>query len=137
MLLFRFLKKFFTTRRLAKKLFPHEKWVKVEPCVWVAFSRLQEKVKEPEKWEREISHVRLVTSRGSVAYFLPEIETKGETGQMRADLVLDGTITELKTVAGTRETLGYQFRIGYKQGAALTKGRTDIQEHSFFYTAIF
>ena len=51
---------------------------------------------------------------------------------MRADLVLDGEILELKTVAGTRETLGYQFRRGYKQGAALTQGRTDIQKHSVF-----
>jgi hypothetical protein len=121
------------TRRIAQTLFPDERWIKVEPHIWAAESRLVERVKEPEKWEKEVSQVRILTSRGSVAYFLPEVERKGETGKMRADLVLDGTILELKTVAGTRETLGYQFRLGYKQGAALTQGRVDdIQEHSVF-----
>jgi hypothetical protein len=49
-----------------------------------------------------MGQVRILTVRGSVAYFLPEQEKKGETGRRCADLVLDGSITEMKTVAGTR-----------------------------------
>jgi hypothetical protein len=120
------------SRRLAAALFPNEEWVLKEPNIYVAKSRLSEEYRERDKWEREMSQARLLTGRGSAAYFLPEQEKKGETGKMRADLVLDGTILEMKTVAGTRETLGYQFRLGYKQGASLTKGRADVQEHSVF-----
>jgi hypothetical protein len=120
------------TRKAAKTLFPIERWIKIEPHIWAAQSRLVERTKEKDKWNREISQVRILTSRGSIAYFLPDMEIKGETGKMCADLVLDGIITELKTVAGTRETLGYQFRLGYKQGASLIRGHTDIQEHSVF-----
>jgi hypothetical protein len=116
----------------ATLLFPEEKWVYKEANIYVAKSRLREEYQEKDKWEREMSQVRILTSQGSVAYFLPEYEKKGETGKMCADLVLDGTIVELKTVAGTRETLGHQFRLGYKQGASLIHGRTDIQEHSVF-----
>jgi hypothetical protein len=67
-----------------------------------------------------MSHARILTGRGSVAYFLSELEIKGETGKRCADLVLDGEIAEMKTVSGTRATLGGKFRLAYKQGASLT-----------------
>jgi hypothetical protein len=57
---------------LASALFPWEKWVFKESGIWVAESRLFEESKEPEKWEREMSQVRILTNRGSAAYFLPE-----------------------------------------------------------------
>jgi len=41
-----------------------------------------------------MSQVRILTSRGSIAYFLPEIEIKGENGRRAADLVLDGEVVE-------------------------------------------
>jgi hypothetical protein len=65
---------------LASALFPGEEWVLKEPNIWVAKSSLSEEYKEREKWEREMSQVRILTIRGSVAYFLPEVETKGLTG---------------------------------------------------------
>jgi hypothetical protein len=130
--LLRCLKNARRTRQVARTLFPAEKWVKVEPHIWVAKSRLIERIKEKDKWNREMAQVRILTDRGSVAYFLPDMEIKGETGKMCADLVLDGTIMELKTVAGTRVTLGYQFRLGYKQGASLLKICPGIQKHSVF-----
>jgi hypothetical protein len=117
---------------LASALFPWEKWVFREPGIWVAESRLSEESKEPEKWDREMAQVRILTSRGSAGYFLPEAELKGENGQQCADLVLDGVVLEMKTVSGTRSTLGTQFKYGYKQGAMLIKNRTGIQQHSVY-----
>ena len=74
---------------LASDLFPDEEWVLKEPNVWVAKSRLPEEYKEPDKWNREMSQVRILTRRSSAAYFLPEKKTEGEAGLRRADTVID------------------------------------------------
>jgi hypothetical protein len=117
---------------LASALFPFEEWIPIENNIWVAKSRLIQQKREPKKWEREMSQIRILTGRGSVAYFLPELEIKGETGKRCADLVLDGEIMEIKTVSGTRATLGGEFRLAYKQGAALMAGKAELPEHSVF-----
>jgi len=117
---------------LATILFPTESWIPTETNIWVAQSRLVERIKEPEKWKREMAQVRILTKRGSVAYFLPELEIKGEEGNRHADLVLDGEIVEMKTVLGTRATLGWQFKYGYKQGSLLLKTCTVTKKHSVF-----
>jgi hypothetical protein len=117
---------------LASALFPQEEWIPKEVNIWVAKSRLAEEYREPDKWEREICQARILTSRGSVAYFLPEMEIKGEFRKRCADLVLDGEITEMKTVSGTRATLGGEFRLAYKQGASLLERKTGLREHSVF-----
>jgi hypothetical protein len=70
------------TRRLAAALFPGEEWMQKEPNIYVAASRLIGGHKEQSKLSREISDVRLLTSRGSIAYFLPE-QTKDEGGKRR------------------------------------------------------
>jgi hypothetical protein len=117
---------------LAKALFPQEEWVATEHNIWVAKSRLSQKEREPKKWEKEMSQVRILTSRGSAAYFLPEVEIKGETGKRSADLVLDGEVVEMKTITGTRTTLGKRFAHGYKQGALLIKDCNLTRSHSVF-----
>jgi len=104
---------------LASVLFPHEQWIPTEANIWVAKSRLIEKYREPEKWEREMSQVRILTGRGSVAYFLPESEKKKEPNKRYPDMVLDGTVLEIKSVSGTIKTLGLEFKRGYKQGRSL------------------
>ena len=106
---------------LAMALFPSEEWVPTETNIWFAKSRLPQEYREPQKWEREMSQVRILTKKGSVAYFLPEMEIKGEKYRRCADLVLDGEVMEMKTISGTRETLGGKFRLGYNQGASLFK----------------
>ena len=117
---------------LASALFPHEEWTATETNIWVAKSRLIEEHKEPDKWQREMSQVRILTSRGSVAYFLPEIELKGIIGKKFADLVLDGEITEMKTVSGNRNTLGWEFKQGLKQGKAVIQDSPTIKTHSVY-----
>ena len=104
---------------LASALFTYEEWIPTETNIWVAKSRLIEKYKEPEKWEREMSQVRILTGRGSVAYFLPESEKRGEPNKRYPDMVLDGTVLEIKSVSGTIKTLGLEFKRGYKQGQSL------------------
>jgi hypothetical protein len=71
-----------------------------------------------------------------VAYFLPEQEIKGENARRCADLVLDGVICEMKTVSGTRATLGGEFRLAYKQGTTLLGEQPAIQAHSVFIRLI-
>jgi hypothetical protein len=97
-----------------------------------AKTRLIEKTKEKAKWHKEMAQVRILTSRGSVAYFLPDMELKGESGKRCADLVLDSVIVEMKTVSGSRVTLGGEFRLAFKQGAGLLKICPAIQKHSVF-----
>jgi hypothetical protein len=124
----------YTTWRLAKKLFPKEKWVKTEPHIWVAATRLAERTREPEKWEKEMSQVRILTARGSVAVFIAEKkkEDRGGDNKKYADTLIDGEIMEMKTISGNRTTLGTEFRRGYKQGAELAKANGGRQRHSVF-----
>ena len=121
-----------TTQELAFRLFPKEQWIPIEANIWVAKSRLIEEYREPYKWEKELSQVRILTSRGSIVYFLPEKLTEGEAGLRCADTVIDGEIVELKTVTGTRATLSKDFKKGYKQGASLVKDHIDIKSHSVY-----
>ena len=117
---------------LARELFPDEEWVPTEPNIWVAKSRIVQKEKEPKKWEKEMAQVRILTNRGSVAFFLPELNTEGIIGSKSADLILDGEIVEMKTISGGRATLGGKFKRGYKQGAILLMNCRTTKRHSVF-----
>jgi hypothetical protein len=117
---------------LASVLFPSEEWIPTEANIWVAKSRLIQKRREPDKWEREMAQARILTGRGSMAYFLPERVIEWESGKQCADLVLDGEIVEMKMVSGSRVTLGGQFRYGYKQGSLLLQNCTVTKKHSVF-----
>jgi len=125
------LKNIQNTQKLASALFPAEQWVSTEANIWVAKSRLVEEKREPEKWEREMSQVRILTGRGSVAYFLPEKKNEGK-GKVYVDTVIDGEIVELKTVSGNRNTLGTAFEQGFKQGTAVVQDYPEIKTHSVF-----
>ncbi len=106
--------------------------------IFVAKSRLYRSHKEQAKLYREIADVRILTGRGSVAYFLPErfdgeeIARNEEPHSMHADTVIDGVIVEIKTVSGNRATLGKSFRRGYKQGRSLLRKHLITAEHSVF-----
>jgi len=114
---------------VAVTLFPDEKWINTEKNIYVAENRMIEKVREREKWEREMSQVRILANRGSVIYFLPEKKNEGK-GKVYVDTVIDGEIVELKTVSGNRNTLGWAFKQGFKQGAAIVREYTEIRTHS-------
>ena len=121
---------------LATALFPLEQWILTEPSIWVAKSRLAVKYRESEKWKREMTQARILTIRGSTACFLPESEKKREPSKRYPDMVLDGTILEIKTVSGTIKTLELEFKRGYKQGKSLLSANLPAnhpqQGHSVF-----
>jgi hypothetical protein len=120
------------SRKFAAALFPGEDWVQKEANVWVAKSRMSASSREKAKLAWEIDQVRILTRRGSAAYFLPEQENADALGILSADTVIDGQIVELKVVSGTRQTLGFEFKKGYKQGASLMRRCPGIQGHSVF-----
>lgn len=125
--------KYKATHELASQLFPNEEWVQKGENIFVAKSRLSGSYRERAKLNREISDVRILTKRGSIAYFLPEKNGYKGTGIRRADLVLDGAIVELKTISGNRTTLGKAFKKGYKQGLSMLKSHPEIiAEHAVF-----
>jgi hypothetical protein len=118
--------------KLAAALFPGEEWVYREPNIHIARSRLQNSAKERAKLVWEIDQVRVLTKLGSVVYFLPEHRSENPVGILSADAVIDGEIVEIKTVSGTRATLGHEFKKGYKQGASLCRRYGQLQSHSVF-----
>ena len=125
-------KPFDSSLEISKALFPDEEWIPTEKNIWVATSRLSQSKRELDKWEKELYQVRILTNRGSVAFFLPDKYRKGETGSKTADLILDGEVLEMKTISGGRETLGGKFRYGYKQGAILLQNCEITKKHSVF-----
>jgi hypothetical protein len=118
---------------LASKLFPKEEWIPHGEGLFVAKSRFSRRHKEQVKLYREIADVRILTGRGSVAYFLPERIYDKNKGKRCADTVLDGAIVELKTISGNRTTLGKSFKKGYKQGLSMLETYPEIKaEHNVF-----
>jgi hypothetical protein len=118
---------------LASALFPGEEWVAYGENTFVARRRLTGSHKERTKLYREISDARILTSRGSVVYFLPEQSDGEEIGKKYADTVIDGAVVELKTVSGNRTTLGKSFKKGYKQGRSILEAHPEIEaEHDVF-----
>ena len=121
---------------LASSLFPFEEWVFKETNIWIAKSRLSQNKRELRKLAQEMAQVRILTSRGSTAYFLPESEEDIEPNKRYPDMVLDGEILEIKTVSGTIKTLGLEFKRGYKQGQSLLIANAHMgyvaQGHSVF-----
>jgi hypothetical protein len=118
---------------LASALFPNEEWIPHGEGIFVAKSRMGGGHKEQAKLYREITDVRILTGRGSVAYFLPERPDGGNKGRRRADAVLDGAIVEIKTISGNRTTLGKSFKKGYKQGLSMLEIHPEIKaEHNVF-----
>jgi len=123
---------------LASALFPLEKWIPHGTGIYVAESRLNGSHKEQAKLYREISDVRILTGRGSIAYFLPEridewkVVKDDGVHSMHADTVIDGVVVEIKTVSGNRATLGKSFRRGFKQGRSLLNKHGISADHSVF-----
>jgi hypothetical protein len=117
---------------LATALFPNEEWIPHGKGVFVAKSRLRNMPRERAKLAWEIEQISVFIEPESSVYFLPEPENDNNLGKLSADAVIDGEIVEIKTVSGTRVTLGTEFRKGYKQGAYLCRILSEIKPHSVF-----
>ena len=117
---------------LASTLFPLEEWIPKEANIWVAKSRLWNTPKERAKLAWEIEQIRFFIGSESTVYFLPELKEDEDPGKLSADTIIDGEIVEIKTVTGTRATLGTEFRKGYQQGAYLCRIVPEKKAHSVF-----
>ena len=117
---------------LAAALFPNEEWIPHGKGIFVAKSRLRNTPRERAKLAWEIEQISVFIKPESTVYFLPELENDENLGKLSADAVIDGEIVEIKTVSGTRATLGTEFRKGYKQGAYLCGILSEIKTHSVF-----
>jgi hypothetical protein len=122
---------------LATALFPFEEWIPHGEGIFIAKSRLIGGHKEQAKLYREIADMRILTSRGSVAYFLPERFEGNKKGKRRADTVMDGAILELKTISGNRTTLGKSFKRGYKQGLSMLENHPEIEAEHDVYLRLY
>jgi len=122
------------TYAFASALFPNEEWILKEPQIWVGKSRVRNTPKEQTKLAWEIDQIRVLIKPESAVYFLPEPENSSWLSKLSADTVINGEIMEIKTVTGTRVTLGTEFRKGYKQGAYLCQKLPNIKAkaHSVF-----
>jgi hypothetical protein len=60
-------------------------WELREPNIWVGKSRLKQAPRERVKLAWEMEHARILTQRGSVVYFLPELEDTDTLGVLSAD----------------------------------------------------
>jgi hypothetical protein len=117
---------------LAKTLFPQEEWVFKEYNIWVGKSRIKNTPKERLKLIWEIEQVKVFITPDCIVYFLPELEDSELHGKLSADTVINGEIVEIKTVNGSRATLGTEFRKGYKQGEYLCERLHKEMPHSVF-----
>ena len=117
---------------LAAALFPGEEWILHGHGIFVAKSRFRHTPKERAKLAWEIEQTRVLIEPESVVYFLPEFNNDNNTGKLSADAIINGEIVEVKSVSGTRATLGTEFRKGYKQGAYLCELLPDMNTHSVF-----
>ena len=88
------------TEHIAKELYPHEKWEKLENGIFIAKSRIPRSAEQINILEKEVKQARLLVTRGSTVYLLPEIQPPGEKHQKYPDAVVDGQIMEFKTVTG-------------------------------------
>ena len=103
---------------LAVVLFPHEEWIPHGRGIFVAKSRLAGGHKEQAKLYREIADVRILTGRGSVAYFLSErfdceeIAKDEMIHNMYADTVIDGVVVSVISKQRKNSTIGRMTNFG-------------------------
>jgi hypothetical protein len=95
-------------RNTASRLFPAATWTEIEPRVFLAKSREPRNKRQFEILEKERVQARLLVSRGSTVYLLPE--PTSISGEKHPDAVVDGFVMEFKTVTGSIEKVEKRFK---------------------------
>jgi len=78
----------------ARKLYPHEKWELLENGIFIAKSRMPRSAEQIHTLEKELRQARILVTRGSTIYLLPETPPPGEKHVKYPDAVVDGYIME-------------------------------------------
>lgn len=108
-------------REAAEAFFPNEEWIDLGNGIYSGRTRLDQSQKsksEYEKFNREKEQAAILAERGSVIYFLPEINEQRK-GAFNADCVIDGELTDLKKSGGNLKTIAKGFRKGIKQAKSV------------------
>ena len=93
------------TQELAVSLYPLETWREIEARIFIAGEREPNSNNQKRAFEKELVQARILADMGSMVYFLPE---KG--GGKHPDAVVDGYITEFKTVTGNINRIEEHYR---------------------------
>jgi hypothetical protein len=90
-------------KEAADKLFPGEKWIKVENGIYLSPRRA---VGSKTNYREELHDARILRDIGSTVYFVPE--SSRQIGR-KYDAIVDGLQFEFKNVGGNANTLITQF----------------------------
>jgi hypothetical protein len=90
-------------REAADRLFPGEKWIKVEPGIYRSPRRA---IGKKSNYPDELRDAQILRDLGSTVYLTPEIRSDREK---KFDAIVDGIIMEFKNVGGNENTLIAHF----------------------------
>jgi len=90
-------------KEAADRLFPDEKWIKVEDGIFLSPNRA---IGKRTNYGEELRNARLLRDLGSTIYLTPE--PRSGTGK-KYDAIVNGLIFEFKNVGGNTSTLEKQF----------------------------
>ena len=88
------------TELIAKGLYPHEKWELLENGIFIAKSRMPRSAEQINVLDKELEQARILVSRGSTVFLLPESDQPKIKKKKYPDAVVDGYVTEFKTITG-------------------------------------
>lgn len=102
-------------RAEASCLYPAETWREIEPSIFLARSREPKNSDQFEILEKERKQARILVKDGHTIYLLPELNTSRNFGTSHPDAVVDGFVTEFKTVTGNAGEVEKRFKESRKQ----------------------
>jgi hypothetical protein len=109
-----------TARDIVMAKYPNEKWLDSfnnEPLginIKMAETRAPINKQQRDFFMKELEQARLLANEGKSVYFLPE---KGAEGEKHPDAIIDGRVTELKTVTGKLEKVWKNFNTARKKSS--------------------
>jgi hypothetical protein len=99
-----------TAQHKAQELYPDEFWLDLEDGIFIATGRTPKSNNQRKDLQKELVIARHLVRLGSVVYLLPE---EGE--DKHPDAVVDGIITEFKTITGGAERIQDHYREARKK----------------------
>jgi hypothetical protein len=90
-------------REAADRLFPGEKWIKVEPGIYRSPRRA---IGKKSNYPDELRDAQILRDLGSTIYLTPEVRSDREK---KFDAIVDGIMMEFKNVGGNENTLIAHF----------------------------
>jgi hypothetical protein len=92
-------------QQIALLMYPGEEWQPLEHGIFIAKSRLPKSANQFSILEKEVIQARYLVGLGKTIYLIPESGKK----QKHPDAIVDGIITEMKTVSGSLEQTWKNF----------------------------